>query len=138
MTAIAGELRFCFDESALGLGKTLTIARTDTIHIGHRLIPECPYGTLDPVWIPALAARDLTCIGRDKRIRTRPGERQKLHDAGLRVFRIGGKKDLPTWAWLVRVVRYWPQMEDVLAARPEGPWFYLINEGGLREVKLNV
>ncbi len=57
--------------------------------------------------------------------------------ANLRVFTIGGKRDLPTWEWLVRVVRHWDAMEDVIMARPTGPWFYLINEGGLAEVPLD-
>jgi hypothetical protein len=124
------------DESALGLGKALAAARHDTIHIGHPLIPECPNGTLDPDWIPRVAARNLTSIGRDKHIRTRPEERRLVRDAALRVFRIGGKRDLSTWDWLSRVVRHWSHMEEILEARPEGPWFYLINEHGLKEVQL--
>ncbi|WP_417852084.1 PIN-like domain-containing protein [Blastococcus tunisiensis] len=62
------------DESALGLGKALTAARSDTVHVGHPLVPECPYGTLDPDWMPAVAARGLIAIGRDRRMRTRPAE----------------------------------------------------------------
>ncbi len=41
-------LRFYVDESALGLGKALETARRDTVHAGHKLIPECPLGVLDP------------------------------------------------------------------------------------------
>jgi PIN like domain len=136
MVANADSLRFYVDESALGLGKALTIARRDTIHVGHRLIPECPLGVLDPDWIPAVARRGLVVIGRDKHIRTKPEEIRQLRSAGLRVFRIGGKRDLATWDWLVRVVRRWDDIEHVLRSRPEGPWFYLINENGLAEVQL--
>jgi len=35
-------------------------------------------------------------IGRDKRIRSRPQELPYLKEAGLRVFEIGGKRDLST------------------------------------------
>lgn len=136
MVADAESLRFYVDESALGLGKALTIARRDTIHAGHRLIPECPLGVLDPAWIPAVAQRGLVVIGRDKHIRTKPEEFRQLRSAGLRVFRIGGKRDLSTWQWLVRVVKRWDDMERVIRDRPEGPWFYLINESGLTEVPL--
>jgi len=136
MVADAESLRFYVDESALGLGKALTIARRDTIHAGHRLIPECPLGVLDPAWIPAVAQRGLVVIGRDKHIRTKPEEIRQLRSAGLRVFRIGGKRDLSTWQWLVRVVKRWDDMERVMRDRPEGPWFYLINESGLTEVPL--
>lgn len=78
MTANPSKLRFYVDESALGLGKALAIARTDTVHVGHPLVPECPLGVLDPDWIPAVAERGLIAIGRDKRIRTKPGEIRQL------------------------------------------------------------
>jgi hypothetical protein len=129
-------LRFYVDESALGLGKVLTRARRDTIHAGHILIPECPIGALDPDWLPVVAARGLVVIGRDKHIRSRPGERELLRDHGLRVFRIGGKQDLSTWEWLSRFVRHWEAMETVIEQRPDGPWFYLVNANGLAEVPL--
>jgi hypothetical protein len=90
VTADRHHLRFYVDESALGLGKALESARKDTIHAGHKLIPECPLGTLDPDWIPAVAARGLVVIARDRRIRTKPAEIQTFRDAGLRVFWIAG------------------------------------------------
>lgn len=46
MAADREQLRFYVDESAVGLGKAMAAARRDTIHVGHRLIPECPYGVL--------------------------------------------------------------------------------------------
>jgi len=49
------------------------------------------------------------------------------------VFNIGGKKDLPTWDWLARVVRYWPRMEEIITQRGPGPWIYTLNEGGIDE-----
>ena len=85
MTADPANLRFYVDESALGLGKALAAARTDTVHVGHHLIPECPLGVLDPEWIPAVAARNLVAIGRDKRIRTKHEEIRQLMAADLRV-----------------------------------------------------
>lgn len=136
MVAQADRLRFYVDESAMGLGKALAAARSDTVHCGHPLVPECPTGTPDEVWIPAVAARDLTCLGRDKHIRTRPAERRLLRQAGLRVFRVGGKKDLSTWDWLGRLHRYWPRIEEILRDRPDGPYFYLVDSNGLQEVPL--
>ena len=41
-------------------------------------------------------------------------------EAGLRVFRIGGKKDLSTWDWLVRLVRHWEAIEEVISTRGGG------------------
>jgi PIN like domain len=112
------------------------MARTDTIHVGHRLIPECPVGVYDTVWIPQIARRDLVVIGRDKRIRTKPQEIKLLREAGLRVFWIGGKRDLPTWEWLVRLVRHWESMERTIDNRGAGPWFYAVNDHGLSEIRV--
>ena len=136
MTADKDQLRFFVDESALGLGKALEAARKDTIHTGHKLIPEVPIGTADELWIPAVATRDLTVIGRDKRIRTKPAELRVFRDAGLRVFRIGGKTDLSTWDWLGRVVKHWPTMEAILETEPIGPWMYVVNANGVVPVPL--
>lgn len=136
MVADRDALRFYVDESALGLGKALEAARQDTIHVGHKLIPECPTGVLDPVWIPAVGRRGLVAIGRDKHIRTRPAEVLQIRDSGLRVLRIGGKRDLPTWEWLVRVVRRWDDIESLLRDRRMGPWIYVINDRNLVEVPL--
>ncbi len=137
MTADPSNLRFYVDESALGLGKALAAARRDTIYVGHPLIPECPLGVADPEWIPAVARRGLIVIGRDRRIRTKREELRQLTAAKLRVFWIGGKRDLPTWEWLVRVVKHWDAIEQIVRMRPTGPWFYVINEAGLSEVRLD-
>lgn len=134
MTADVHKLRFYVDESALGLGKTLAAARKDTIHVGHKLIPECPLGVLDPDWIPAVAARGLIVIARDRHIRTKPQELERFREAGLRVFWIAGKHDLSTWDWLTRIVSQWEAIERTVEARGSGPWFYAINKGGLREI----
>ena len=128
MAANPERLRFYVDEITLGLGKTLAAAREDVVHAGHPLVPECPVGVLDPDWIKAIAARDLIVIGRDKHIRTRPAEVQQLLAAGLRVFRIGGKKDTTTWGWLEWLVHQWDEMEEIIRTRGPGPWFYVVNE----------
>jgi hypothetical protein len=134
MTADPAELRFFVDESALGLGKALAIAWRDVVHSGHTLIPQAPVGALDTEWIPAVAARGLVVIARDKRIRTKPAELAALKRSGLRVFWIAGKKDLSTWDSLVRLVWRWNDIEDVLNSRNTGPWFYAINERDVIEI----
>ncbi|HET8893271.1 MAG TPA: hypothetical protein VFM96_04155 [Gaiellaceae bacterium] len=131
-----GELRFFADESVLGLGKVLTIARRDFIHAGHPLIPEVPTGALDPVWMPEVAARDLVVIARDRHIRTKPAELELLRMHALRVFWIAGKRDLTTWDYLVRVVKRWDEIERIVATRGAGPWFVAINETGLRDIPI--
>lgn len=125
-----------FDSMWTRARSALGAARKDVVYVGHRLIPECRLGTPDPEWMEAVARRELVVIGRDKRIRSRPGEREVLRDQGLRILRIGGTKDLSTWDWLCRFARHWEAIEDVVAARPRGPWFYLVNANDLAEVPL--
>jgi hypothetical protein len=129
-------LRFFADESVLGLGKTLAIARRDLVHPGHPIIPDVPTGALDTVWIPEVAARGLVVFARDRRIRTKPAELEALRNAGLRVFWIAGKKDLTTWGYLIRLVRRWDEIEAMLATRGPGPWFVAVNETNLKEIPL--
>ena len=90
------DLRFYVDESALGLGKVLATARTDTIHVGHPLIPE----------------------------------------TGLRVIRIGGKRDETTWGWLTWLVRRWDDVEEITRSRGPGPRWYVLTERALTEQAL--
>lgn len=134
MPADPSRLRFFVDESALGLGKVLAIARRDVVHTGHPLVPEVPLGSVDPVWIPAVASRGLAVIARDKRIRTKPGELELLRRHGLRVFWIAGKRDLSTWDALGRLVRRWADIEDALIRNGAGPWFVAVNEMNLTEI----
>lgn len=136
MTADPASLRFFCDESVLGVGKTLAIARKDVVHAGHPLIGEVPLGTLDPDWIPAVAAHGLIVIARDRRIRTKPVELQLLQAHGLRVFWISGKKDLSNWDYLVRLVHRWGDIERTLVERGVGPWFMAVNEADVREINL--
>jgi hypothetical protein len=51
--------------------------------------------------------------------------------------RLPGKRDLSTWDWLGRVVRQWQVMEKIIEERGAGPWFYAINEVGIRELTVN-
>jgi hypothetical protein len=134
VTADRDAVRFYVDESALGLGKTLCAARRDTIHAGHSLIPECPTSTIDVDWMPAVAARGLVAIVRDRRIRTRPQEIERFREVGLRVFWLGGKKDLSTWGYVALMVRHWDQMERTIATEGAGPWGYVLNATGMKKL----
>lgn len=131
------EARFFVDENALGLARSLVPARRDVVHPGHRLLlPDVPLGTLDTDWLPVVGRLSLVVISRDKRIRTKPANLAAFRAAEARAFWIAGEKDLGTWATLVRIVRRWDSIEDVIATRGKGPWFYAITDGGLSEIAL--
>jgi hypothetical protein len=129
-------LRFYADENILGVGKALAMARRDVIYPGHALLPEIPVGTLDPDWMPAVAARGLVVLGRDRHIRTKPAELATFRAHGLRVFWIAGKRDLTSWGYLVRLVSKWEAMERIVAARGPGPWFMAIGEASISEIPM--
>lgn len=131
MPAQQPPLRFFADESVLGLGMGLARLRRDTVHPGHDLIPEVPLGALDPDWIPAVAGRGLIAIGRDKRVRTKPAEKQAIIDSGLRYIWIGGKQDESSWDWMRRLSRYWDEIERLIDELGAGPWFITVNKTGV-------
>jgi hypothetical protein len=136
MAPDATQLRFFVDESLLGLGKALAYARKDVVHSGHSLIPDAPTGATDEEWIPAVAARGLIAIGRDRHMRTRPGEATLWKAHGLRVFYIAGKRDLSNWEYIGRLVRRWQDIEDTIRNGGPGPWFFHVLETKVKPVAL--
>jgi len=136
LVADAASLRLFVDENLLGVGKALERVRRDTIHAGHPLIPGAPLGALDTEWIPAVAAVGLVVIGRDRKIRTRTAELERLRDHGVRVFYIAGKRDLTSWGNMVRLVRRWDDLERVIRERGSGPWFMAVHEHRVSEVTI--
>ena len=134
MGADPASLRLFVDENLLGVGKVLERARRDVVHSGHPLIPGAPLGARDTEWIPTVAAAGLIVITRDRRIRTRTAELEKLKQSGLRVFSIAGKQDLTTWGYLVRLVRRWDDIERLIVARGAGPWYMAVHETRVTEV----
>jgi hypothetical protein len=104
------------------------------IHPGHFLLPAIPTGTLDPDWMPKVAAMNLVVIAGDRHIRTKPAELHAFRDHGLRVFWIAGKRDLTSWGKLLRLVARWDDIERTIAARGLGLWFMAINEFDLTEI----
>lgn len=134
MVADPQRLRFYVDETSTGLGIALARARTDVVHVGHPLVPELPRGLLDPEWMPRVAARGLVVLGRDRHLRTRPGERALFVRYGLRVLRLAGKKDLSNWDAIVRLVRRWDDIEQFVRDRPVGPWACEIHDSRISEL----
>ncbi|GLW09916.1 hypothetical protein Misp01_50450 [Microtetraspora sp. NBRC 13810] len=131
-----GNLRFFVDETSLGIGKPLVLLRRDVIHTGHPLLPEVPIGTLDPDWMPIIAAKELVVITRDKCIRTKHAKAMLLAEHGLRIFWLAGKKDLSNWDTMRLLVRRWDEMEREIKERGDGPWFMAVSDAGIREMSI--
>lgn len=123
------------DEQSLGLGIALARARTDVVHTGHPLVmPDLRPGLLDTEWMPRVAERGLVVIGRDRHIRTRPGEREAFQSYGLRALRLGGSRDLSAWDAIVRLVHRWDDIERLLRDRPDEPWVFEVLDARIREL----
>lgn len=130
------QLRFFVDESTLGIGKVLTIARRDVVHVGHPAFPEVDYGALDEEWIPTIGEMGLAVIARDRRFRTKPVELELMHEHGLRVFWLAGRRDRSTWEYLNRLVRRWGDIENALETKGPGPWFSAVHDSKLSDYPL--
>jgi hypothetical protein len=50
------------------------------------------------------------------------------------VFYVAGKRDLSSWGNLVRLVYRWDDIEEKIATRGPGPWFFDVFETKLSEV----
>lgn len=63
-------------------------------------------------------------------MKTRSAEADALIEHEVRGFWIGGKRDLSSWDWMRRLVRYWDRMEALTDELGRGPWFVTLNESG--------
>jgi len=117
-------VRFYFDADILGLAKVVARLRSDVTYPGDpggtvhkRERPACPItttGTLDPEWIPVVAARGWLIITRDSRIQERRAELDAVHDHGARMVALAGKEATGTWAQLEVLMTQWRAIERLL------------------------
>jgi len=76
--------------------------REDVLYAGG---PDAPTeDTKDPIWLPLAGQQDWIVLMRDKRIRTRPGERRALVDAGVRAFCLTHAGNYTRWEVLELLV----------------------------------
>lgn len=124
--------RFFVDENDLALGRSLALARKDVLHPGHARLPGVPLGTPDATWLQIVGALGLVVITRDKKIRSRPAEAERVIAAGIRGFVLTSAGDLSTWDTLSLLVRQWDAIERHLIDHPTGPWLAALTNQGLR------
>src|SRR4051794_20819892 len=77
----------------------------------------------DTVWLPDVGARGWLVITRDKKIRTRPGERRAIIDGGVGCFCVMQKQPLNRWQYLKLIVATLDEMERIFADTPR-PFLY--------------
>jgi hypothetical protein len=128
--AVEHARRYFVDESMLSIARALRAVRPDVVYPGHPDCPDIRLGARDVDWLPVVGRAGWAVIMRDKRIRRRPVERQRLVDHGVRAFCLTGAGNQSSWQMLQLVVRHWDRIERV-AAEP-GPYLYALTTAGLR------
>lgn len=126
-----GPIRFYFDESALGVGRVMALARGDCIYPGHDRSPVRA-GTGDVNWIPEVSARDWVGVVRDKKIYKRPAERAAPAAYPLRMLVLTSSGQLNVWEQLRVLVARWDAIEEAL--QQPSPWIYGVTKRRLRNI----
>ena len=126
--------RYFIDENMLSVGHALDAVRNDIVHPGHPGCPDIPHGTRDALWLPKVGSRQWAVIMRDKRIRSRPGERELLRRHHVRAFCLTGSGDQTSWEMLDLLVRQWGGIEERLRELG-GPFLFAIALNGLRRLQ---
>lgn len=130
MPAAARALRWFLDENSLGVALALQHVRGDITWPGapDKLIPA---GATDTTWLPIVGSTGLVVLTRDKRIRTRPVERETLLDHGVRACFLTSGGNLDLFTQLRLWLRYWDDIEAFADTRP-GPWLASVTRIGVR------
>lgn len=97
---------------------------------------EFAHDTPDEVWIPAVAQRRWLVISRDKKIRSRPWQRQLIKQHGLGCFILGQKQDLTRWAYLKLLARCLDDVERLGNEVPRPFLFVIDSVGNFRRIAL--
>lgn len=130
MPATTQPARWFVDENSLGVAKALAYVRGDITWPGAPGGPV-PAGAADTAWLPVVGHADLVVLTRDKRIRSRPLERQALLDAGVRACFLTSGGSLNLFDQLRLWLRYWDDIETLVAEQP-APWLASVTRNGVR------
>jgi hypothetical protein len=124
-------LAFCCDASVpRAVAQARALVRDDVLYPGQAGCPIDDPATRDVAWLPVAGAHGWVVLMRDKHIRTRPGERRRLTECGVRAFAMTGAGNHSRWLTLELLVRRWRDIEAVVAAE-SGPYIYSVTQGGL-------
>lgn len=115
----------------IAIGKALVAVRGDLTYPGH---PSCPFarGTPDEDWLPVVGSNGWTVLMRDKRIRYRRPERERLIEHGVKAFCLTASGNQTRWGMLQLLVRHWTRIEET--AQLQGPFIYGVTSNGLRKL----
>jgi len=108
----------------------LALVRHDVLYPGG---PGCPIAgpwVPDDEWLPVAGRDNWIVLMRDKRIRYRPGERQRLLENNVRAFCLTGAGNYSKWQILELLIRRWSDIQTA-AEFQEPPYIYSVTQGGI-------
>jgi hypothetical protein len=94
------------------------------------LEPEFPHNAPETEWLPLIGQRGWLAIVRDKKIRSRPAERQAIADNGVGCFMLTQKQPLTRWDYLKLIVPTLDEMERLFATTPR-PFIFGVGRTGV-------
>lgn len=81
-------------------------------------------------WLPVIGEREWLAIVRDKKIRSRPAERQAIADNNVGCFMLIQKQPLTRWDYLKLIVSTLDEMEQRFASTPR-PFIFGVGRTGV-------
>lgn len=93
------------------------------------LEPHFPHDTPDPAWLAEAGRHDWLVVTRDKKIRTRPGERLAISENEVGCFIIAQRQALTRWGYLKLLALTLDEMEGVFG-REHRPFIYNVGRSG--------
>ncbi len=127
-------MTFYVDASVpIAVRTALASVREDIVYAGGPNAPK--ERTQDRHWLATAGREDWVVIKRDKRIRTRPWEREALVAAGVRTFCLTGGGNYTRWHTLRLLTARWARIEEI-AEKVPGPYIYSVTWDGVRELSL--
>ena len=127
------DITYFADENALGMARVLEgRGRTDLVYPGHPWLPEVRLGAPDEEWLAVVGRANLIVVTRDRRIRTRPGERAAYREHGVRLVLLGGRRDLASTALADLLEAHEVGLRRMAVRLGAGPWTVRITDSGVR------
>jgi hypothetical protein len=115
----------------LNVSKGLAQVRSDILYPGGLGCPVMSTIVPDIEWLRIAGRQDWVVVTKDRKIRTRPGERNALVDAGVRSFCATHAGNYTMWELLKLLVARWDDMEEIATHVP-GPYIYSVTKAGVR------
>lgn len=129
-------MTFYFDASVpVAVAKALELVRSDIRYPGQAGCPISRPDVPDEDWLRIAGENQWIVVMRDKRIRSRPGERKRLVEHRVRAFCLTTGGNASRWTILESLVRHWRALEDVSNGR-HGPFIYAVTWKEVRELRL--